>query len=759
MLSSLGVVGTTLAAAVIPGWLYTALMFIKVLIGFSIIIFVHELGHFLAAKWVGIRVDRFSVGFGPRLFGYRRGEGVTFGGRPDYKAEELAQKSYGETDYCFKALPIGGYVKMLGQDDVIINEKTGEVSLSDDPRAFTSRPVGHRMIVASAGVIFNLLFAAILLMAVFLIGKQMPAPVIGWVHPDSPAQGQLFPGDRVREMDDRRVDSWFDVRIGSVLGGETVRLKIERNGKVLDEEIVVATTKDPQSGLRILNIEPLLTTKVTLDGTQVGDRPNLLAGDTITHIDGQPVEDAVDILAVFSRSKGKVLRFTVQRPDQRDPDKNRIVECYQRAVLTVLPATLEAEREGNIIDDCHILGLRRRRAVGLAEPGEPAEKAGFQRGDIVAAWGTVLNPTYDEITGSIQGSVGKPTRVVVERDGKEVVLTVTPKRPFKLFGEADAKVGLEFSLRGEEDKPIVADVVPGTPFAALNLPRGALLLAIDGKAVSNWFEVVEALMAAAGRTVKVRYRSGSGDVTGQVDIPSSLANELDLPPGAIVRSVDGETSVTVGVAGGRAVEKPVRDNPLALRELLKSKVGQTVAVEYSLSLDTVDKTLSKQFVVRVDNVDPWQLRIKYMFDRLSFAPVMIPVSAEGNPLRAVKMGVNFVGYQLWQVYRFLTKLADRSVSTRNVAGPIGIIDMAVEQAKAGLPDLMFFLAFLSVNLAVLNFLPMPVLDGGLMVFLIIEKIKGKPLSLKAQMISTMVGLAAIILIGLAVTIQDIGRFF
>ena len=152
---SLGAMDALLAADTMPGWLYNTLMFIKVLIGFSIIIFVHEAGHFLAAKWVGIRVDRFAVGFGTRLFGFRKGEGFTFGNRPEYSADELARKDYGETDYCFKVLPIGGYVKMLGQDDVIINDETGEVSLSDDPRAFTSRPVGHRMIVVSAGVLFN----------------------------------------------------------------------------------------------------------------------------------------------------------------------------------------------------------------------------------------------------------------------------------------------------------------------------------------------------------------------------------------------------------------------------------------------------------------------------------------------------------------------------------------------------------------------------------------------------------------------------
>jgi regulator of sigma E protease len=203
----------------------------------------------------------------------------------------------------------------------------------------------------------------------------------------------------------------------------------------------------------------------------------------------------------------------------------------------------------------------------------------------------------------------------------------------------------------------------------------------------------------------------------------------------------------------------LRGNPLALRELLKSKVGQTVTVEYNPSLSAIDKMVQKQFTVRADNIDPWQLRISYMFDRLSFATATELVSAHGNPFKAVKMGVNLVVYQVWQVYRLLTKLVDRSVSTQNVAGPLGIINIAIEQAKLGLPELMFFLAFLSVNLAVLNFLPVPVLDGGLMVFLIIERVKGTPLSLKAQMISTMVGLAAIIIGLLFVTIQDIGRFF
>lgn len=758
MLSALaGSAHPLLAAGEMPGWLYNTLMGLKVLIGFSIIIFVHELGHFLAAKWVGIRVDRFSIGFGPRLFGYRRGEGFTLGRRPDYSADELAARRYGETDYCFKALPIGGYVKMLGQDDVIINEQTGAVTLSDDPRAFTNKPVGRRMIVVSAGVVFNLLFAALLLMIVFLVGKRMPAPVIGLVEPGTPAQGLLQPGDRVLEIDGRRVDSFMDIRLGVVLGSaDEVRLKIERDGEVLTVD--VPTAGEDEQGLPTLGVDPMLTTEVAADVPPVGNLPSLRRGDVITHVDGQPVANAYDVYVLFTRSRGRTLKLTVQRPDPDDPQRKTTVECYQRARLLVSPATLEAVQQGRFTDASHILGLRRRLVVGLVAKRQPAEKAGFQPGDVIARWGAVLNPTYEELLASIRANDGRPIPVVVERDGQVRELTVTPRRPFRLFGRSDPKVGLEFSLLGaEEDKPVVADVAPDTPFAALNIPRGALLLEVDGRPVSNWFDVVELLKAAAGRTIEVRYRAGNNEGSGQVSVPSSLVNELNLPPGALVWSVDGQGSVTVRRADGKEVELPVRGSPLALQALLRSKIGKEVTIRYSRSFR--DEPVAARFRVRADNYDPWQLRISYTFDPRIFEPQTELVSAHGNPIRALKMGINATAYQVWQVYRFLTKLVSRSISTQAVAGPVGIIGIAFERAKMGTAELLFFLAFLSVNLAVLNFLPVPVLDGGLMIFLIIEKIKGTPLSMKAQIVSTMVGLAAIIIGLLFATIQDIGRFF
>jgi regulator of sigma E protease len=762
MHSCLAVVAAALAADDTGTWWINTLMFVKVLIGFSIIIFVHELGHFLAAKWVGIRVDRFSVGFTYRLCGWRRGEGFTFGKRPEYKQQELREKGYGETDYCFKALPFGGYVKMLGQDDIVIDEKTGDVQMSDDPRAFTNRPVGQRMIVASAGVIFNLLFAAVLLTCVFLLGKKMVAPVVGELMPDSPARGKLFPLDRIVEIDGKQIKSFKEIIVATILSDGPLHLRVERGGALLDEGIIIEPKPDEQEDLPTLGILPMVTTKCTQDSKPVGDRPHVKADDEIISIDGQPVESKWDIELAFAQGTGAVREVTVRRPPGKGEEgPGQIIQCAQRAQLVVGGAGPPGEGAETYFDNCHILGFQRRRAIGHVDSGEPADKAGFELGDVILEWDRVAHPLCQEILDSIKANPGKPLRVLVERDGEPVELTVTPRKPFHIFGDADAKVGLDIFSRAEELRPVVANVVPGTPAAALNMPRGSLVLAIDDQAVADWFDVVEALRSAAGGTVKVRYRSGDDEVVGEMSVPSSIVNELNLPPTAVVWAIDGVKSTTIRDSNDkqRELNLPL---PLALRKLLEQKVGQTVTVRFSRTLRAEPETA--EFTVRPDNVDPWQMRLLYAYDMQGFEPKAELVRTS-NPLKALWMGVNVVRLQVIEVYQFLKHLTKgvlkrkSNLSVKHVAGPVGIVGVAIQRAKEGTSELLFFLAFLSVNLAVLNFLPIPVLDGGLMIFLIIERIKGKPLSLKTQMISTIVGLTVIVVGILFVTIQDIGRWF
>ncbi len=745
MLSGLN--GLALAEIAWPAWLNNIVVFLQVLLGFSIIIFVHELGHFLAAKWAGVRVDRFSVGFGPRLFGWRRGEGFTFGGRPDYRAAELQERSFGETDYCFRLLPIGGYVKMLGQDDIVINDQTNEIRLSDDPRAFPNRSVSQRMVVVSAGVVFNLLLAAVLLTAVFMIGRDMAAAVVGAVEPGGPSEGKLLPGDEIIEIDGDRVDSFMDVQLATVFSDPPLKIRVRRDGKELPTPVLVTPEKDERTDTPLIGIVPQMTTELTRDAIRFGDPEVPHAGDRITSVDGRVVTSAIEIFPMFRASAGRPLQVTVER--KTADGQAETLDVVQRATLAVVPAAI-TKTAAEFMDASHVLGMLRRRAIAMVVPGGAAEEAGFKPGDVIVQWGDAAHPTYSELLDRIHVTPPVATKVVVLRGGAETTLTVTPRQGWKLFSRADPKVGLDFS-RGEEDRPVVAQVVPGTPAARLNIPRGALLTAIDDQPVSNWFEVTQALMASAGREIELRYRSGTAEGVERLAVPSSLFNELNLPIAAVIESINGQDSVLVDGA-----ERSVQST-LGLRTLLSQHVGETVEVAWRATrLDPVQKS---SFGVRADNLDAWQLRISYEIDPLSFKVLEKRVDAGGNPFVALSMGAKSVVQFVEQMVIFLTSVVTRRMSTQNVAGPVGIVDIAMRQAKSGWGDLLFFMAFLSVNLAVINFLPVPVLDGGMMLFLIIEKIKGKPLSFTAQMVSTLVGLAAIVVAALYVTIQDIGRLF
>ncbi|TWT43846.1 putative zinc metalloprotease [Phycisphaerae bacterium RAS1] len=740
-----------LAAIDLAAWAYNALMFLYVLIGFSFIIFIHELGHFLAAKWVDIRVDRFAVGFFTRVVGWRKGEGLTFGERPHHTPEQLAQKGWGETDYCLKILPFGGYVKMLGQEDVDVNEQTGDVKFTTDPRSFVNKSVGRRMLVVSAGVIFNMLLAAVLFMCVFLVGKQMPAPVLGELQPGGPAEkAGLLPGDRVIEINGRHADSYMDLRNAEILTSGPITLRVARHGKELDTPLVVTPQKLRNENIPSIGISPPMTTRFEAEPTPVGDLPAPRKGDEVTHVDGAPVASAIDILRVVQESGGRVMKFTVQRPrNPSDPNSPReTIETYQQGRLYARPSIDDGD-EKDARETPSILGLVQRRWISQVEKGSPAEKGGILRGDVIVEWGSVANPTYAEILASIAAGAGKPTPVTVERSGKLIKLEVTPKRAFSLFSSPPPRVGVSLTL-GETERPIVAAVAPGTPAAALNLPRGAELLALDDKPAKNWNDVADILRASAGRTIAVRYRAGPDEAGGRLAVPSSLVNEIPLSPAASVTAVDGETSIRN--ESGETLRLP---GSAALRALLSERIGRTVKIRYAVLGQPGEKEAA--FAVTKDNIDPWQLSVVVVYPPEQFGIRMERVHAGGNPIRATWMGVKTTHYIMVNVYQTLNQVAKRNIGAESVSGPIGIFNVAIDRAKAGLGELLFFLAFLSVNLAVLNFLPLPVVDGGLMVFLLIEKFKGSPVSVKTQVATTLVGLALIAICFIYVTFQDITK--
>jgi regulator of sigma E protease len=173
----------------------------------GIIIFIHELGHFLFAKLMGVRVLKFSLGFGPKLIG----------------------KQHGDTEYRISAIPLGGYVKMLG-------EMPGE-ELSDEEKrfAYTTQDVWKRFLIVFSGPLFNILFAVIIFFAVFVKGLPVLLPEVGSVMPDTPAKkAGLMEGDRIMKIDGIVVNQWEEMtEIIHKSPGKTINLEIKRDTGLL----------------------------------------------------------------------------------------------------------------------------------------------------------------------------------------------------------------------------------------------------------------------------------------------------------------------------------------------------------------------------------------------------------------------------------------------------------------------------------------------------------------------------------------------
>jgi len=185
---------------------------ISVIILLGVLIFVHELGHFLAAKMSGVGVLKFSLGFGPRIVG----------------------RQIGETEYRVSAIPLGGYVRLFGE--------TGEEEMSpeDEKRSFQKQPVSRRIAIVAAGPLFNFLFAILVLTVIFMAGVPEITSRVGGVPEGTPAfQAGLREGDRIVSMNGRPVSRWSDI-VTSVQGsgGKEIEIVIERGGETLHRTLL-----------------------------------------------------------------------------------------------------------------------------------------------------------------------------------------------------------------------------------------------------------------------------------------------------------------------------------------------------------------------------------------------------------------------------------------------------------------------------------------------------------------------------------------
>ncbi len=185
----------------------------------GVLIFFHELGHFLVARLFGVGVEKFSLGFGPRLFG----------------------KKVGITDYRLSAIPLGGFVKMVGE------EPDAEIAPEDIPLSFTHKSVWKKILIVAAGPTFNLILAVIIFYFIFQVsGMYIRKPIVGSVAENTPAQAAgLEAGDEVKSIDGAAVSSWDEMaKIISDSGGKVLAFQIKRGGERLDVSISPKSQED-----------------------------------------------------------------------------------------------------------------------------------------------------------------------------------------------------------------------------------------------------------------------------------------------------------------------------------------------------------------------------------------------------------------------------------------------------------------------------------------------------------------------------------
>jgi len=186
------------------------LSIVSFIIVLSILVIVHEFGHFIVAKRTGVRVEKFSIGFGPEIFGITKGE----------------------TRYLVSLVPLGGYVKLKGE--------TPAEALKGEKEEYLSRSVGERARIIFAGPLLNYILAFFIFSFVFMVGSPTLTPMVGKVLPDYPgASAGLRPGDKILEINDTKVDYWEDVtRIVHTNKEAQLKLLIERGDRLIDLEIL-----------------------------------------------------------------------------------------------------------------------------------------------------------------------------------------------------------------------------------------------------------------------------------------------------------------------------------------------------------------------------------------------------------------------------------------------------------------------------------------------------------------------------------------
>ncbi len=673
-------------------------------LGFGAIIFIHELGHFLAARWAGIRVFSFAVGFGPAALAWRKGIGVRRGSTNPAtlramrermaesapatldKADHVWPDEIGKTEYRLNWLPLGGYVHMRGQDDANPGAAESDRGAGD---SFIDKPVWKRMVVISAGVVMNVILALALYVVVYAIGKPASPPIVGGAFPDSPAAvavavnaesaGVTEPGIRngdvvlsVNGTAPREfADVWLTGALASASSG--VSVEVQRPGIAEPLLFTMETQRREGAEFRGVGLVPAVSTRLVAPQGGERSRQNLAylfesagipqGASRLVSIDGRETDILPVLDGVFS---SETIPFTYEIDGQ-------VRAGTLRGVPELQSDTVETRER--LFDPLHIAGFVPPMQVGTLAPGSDHE---LLPGDVFVRIGRVEWPGPVEGIHAIREASGREIELEVLRDGQRLALTapVSPEGSIGFYP-------MQSLDRCVVTRPLPSSIDNGRVGRAAGLMPGTLIETVNGAPIEGYRGLREALAGA------------------RADTPIELG-------------------VLLPVGGG--------ERSTATITLTRSEIEALGALGWSAP----------------------------PFFSWLFEPAQITLQAS-NPLEAMAMGVADTQQMILRTYLTLVRLFEGTVEVEQLRGPVGIAHIGTQVAQRSLAELLFFFAVISANLAVLNFLPIPIADGGMMVFLIIEGVTGKPVSPGVQNAAALVGIVLLGSVFLLVTFNDLSR--